>query len=360
MVRVQDTSPAALVSQWSWRTLYARKAMIEVNIPSPKYLQHDSGISSSAGVLDTLPLELLHLILELLDFQSLYNVVHGSRRCRVLVEALPAYRETSTHAPSVLAAMKRTKLLSTHSAACIHTALRSESCTECNEYGPFLFLPISERCCLNCLRDDLSLRVSTIPKITKRFGITRNDLTGVPIMQGIPGEYRIGFAVTHKTAPNLVSVKQAKMRATAIHGSEHAMQTYVTSRHTLQMDRYTQRASNHSGTTARLRRPTSPSRILKAPNDPFCGMASTAIPSLRGTERPEHGLWCLGCHALFDRWVKYKIPDGNGGNGEDDSVRMRRLYRRECRAWSRSDFLIHIKECEGSSEQAYSNEAVRI
>lgn len=158
MATLEEADPDTLILQLSWRPIYAHKAMIDVvQMASPTFLDDRSRTISSAGALDAFPLEIIHLIFASLDFQSLFYFLCASLRCRALVETFPAYKETTTHAAGVLMVINRMKLLEMHTAASIHLALRSESCTRCNDYGPFLFLPAVKRCCLNCLCDDSTL-----------------------------------------------------------------------------------------------------------------------------------------------------------------------------------------------------------
>ena len=295
-------------------------------------------------LLDTLPLELLHLILNALDFRSLFSLLMANTRCRTLVESFPTYKRTVAHATGVLAAMNRTKTPTIHSAVQIYAALSSEFCVLCNDYGPFLFLLTAERCCLNCLRDKPSLRVIPLSRAAFCFGLSRGTVAKLPSMRGLPGTYCIGTTIRHQKSLTLVSVDHARARGIAVHGSEEAMQAFVARKHASSLDSYLQKKS----LSPRSRCPTSPATYLGDPVDRFCGMASTPSPSLNVPDNPEYGLWCLGCHDEFVKWSRFKTRDLSGDNAEDECARTHRLWRKACRAWSRSNFADHIQNCQGA------------
>lgn len=341
MVPMDGADPETIISHLSWRSLYARRAMIEIRgLSTPNFLVIRP---SSAALLDTLPLELLHLVLDRLDFQSLFSLLMTNTGCRSLVESFPPYKRTVTHAISVLAAMNRTKVLPIHSAAQVYTALSSESCFLCDDYGPFLFLLNAERCCLNCLRDNPSLRVFSLSRAAVCFGLARTEVAKLPSMRGLPGTYCVETTITHPTSMTLVSIDHARARGIQVHGSEVAMQAFVARKHALSLARYRQKSQ-----TSRSRCPTSPSTYLGDPVDRFCGMASTPCPSLNVPDDPEHGLWCLGCHDEFDGRSRFQKRDFSGDKAEDEFARTQRLWSKACRAWSRSKFVDHVQHCQSA------------
>lgn len=167
-------------------------------------------------------------------------------------------------------------------------------------------------------------------------------------MRGIWGTYCVGSTVTHRTDLRLVSIQDARNRAIALHGSEAAMQTFVEAQHALRLADYRRKTTSRLSSSSRCRRPTSPSVFLNDPKDQFCGMASTPFPSLKMSAEAEHGLWCLGCHDMFDHWSGFKMLEGANDASEDEGARTQRLWSGECRAWSKSGFLAHIKGCQGA------------
>ena len=336
--------PDIVISHLSWRSPYAERAMVEIRgTCAPNFLAVLPNTTSSAGLLDTLPLELLYLVLNDLDFQSLFAFLMANTRCRTLVESFPTYKRTVAHAAGVLVAVNRTKVLPIHTAAQIYAALTSEICFLCNDYGPFLFLLTAERCCLNCLRDDQSLRVFSFSRAASCFGLARSELAKLPSMRGLPGTYCIGTTIRHQRGLTLVGVNHARARGIAVHGSEAAMQEYVARKNASSVASYLRKSPS-----SQSRYPTSPAMYLEDPIDRFCGMASTPSPSLNVLGNPEDGLWCLGCHDDFDKWSRFKTRDLSGDDAEDECARTQRLWSRACRAWSRSKFVDHVQHCQGA------------
>jgi len=258
--------------------------------------------SSGIGLLDTLPLELLHIVLEVLDFRSLSRFTRVCRQGKSIVESLPAYRDLIKYAFTALVALSRTDLIIHHSAASIHKALLSKKCVACDEFAPFLYLPTSERCCYECLHRDRSLRLITSGTARKCFGLTPKALRLIPSMVSIPGTYSVGHSITHRKRIRLYSLKQSKVLGVAQHGSVEAMEGFVTSQ-------------NIGKLTARDKlkvrwltgHPSTIGSDSNVPSDRFCGMASTVFPALQPNDVLEKGLWCLGCRVNFLNYQRTRI-----------------------------------------------------
>lgn len=134
-----------LIKRLSWRADYILNSMISFRDPVPTTIIQRTLGASSIGLLDTLPLELLHSIFNLLDFQSLAHFVLVCHQGKAIVESLPAYRDVVKQASMALNALNRTELITFHPVTSIHAALLSENCVSCQQFAPFLFLPTFER-----------------------------------------------------------------------------------------------------------------------------------------------------------------------------------------------------------------------
>lgn len=121
---------------------------------------------SSLGRLDKLPMELLFLTFNYLDFRSLSRVLRLSWKGKAVVEALPVYRQVMEHCPTLLTALGQTRLLSFHSGPSILQTLRSDQCASCSYFGGFIFLPTCERICFECLRENVAFWIIT-PALAK-------------------------------------------------------------------------------------------------------------------------------------------------------------------------------------------------
>lgn len=217
----------ALVARFSCRSSDMVRWIIhieETNQPTETTATLRTHVSSSIGSLDTLPVELLHIICNSLDFRSLSRFARVCHRAKSIVESLSSYQRITKHASAALIALKRTDIIKFHTGATIHAALLSDECVSCQQFGPFLFLPTCERCCYWCLKRERSLRVITPRTAGICFGVSRADLKEhIPLMINIPGSYRWGHVVRPHRRARLVSVKQAEEVGISVHRSREAM-----------------------------------------------------------------------------------------------------------------------------------------
>ena len=277
----------------------------------PSSLTRDPS-STSLGKLDSLPPELLLHTFHFLDFRSLSHFSRVSLSAKAAVESFPAYKDMMAHAPETLTALSETRLIGRHTAGLLHQTLRSSRCTSCAAFGCFLFLPTCERACLQCIKDNCGLRVTT-PGVAKAcFCLTPAQAKKIPRMRSIPGRYGPVGTDIYRAAYNLVSVKDAKQLAIKIHGSEEAVvelwlpqiqHPQSLSGRLLQLYReLVQAPLGHSDSHARvtIRR----GRI----EDAYYGMASTRFPSVTGA-RAEHGRLCRGCQFMLGQMHRNELPE---------------------------------------------------
>ena len=337
-----------LISRLSHRPNHLLKAMI--TIPNPPRASNATldDRSSSIGCLDRLPFEIVHIILSMLDVQSVTRVASVSIRGGALVRSHPAYRDMMGFAPEAMAALGKTGLIGIHSLTKLHATLRSERCVCCREYGAFLFLPTCERCCWQCLRLSPSLRMLPPKEARKYFRLSQGHLERLPIISSIPGSY--GILATAAPKPcRLVSVKQARELGIAVHGSAEKLSEAFARRcksfFTIVTGRYFQ--------SERLVFHTQDSLLLpdqgSVPKDKFFGMASIPFPSLRPADGIEYGLWCLGCQATFEHYSRLRLrQDVVATLVPRDHNPRQVLLGMERRARSKTLFLSHVKQCYGA------------
>ena len=343
---IRNLDTETIISKLSWRPLFVLDAMICIreSIQIPTTLNNTR--YSSFGLLSVLPIEVLHMVLNLLDFQSLSRLTRTSHLAKATVESLPAYRDLIKHAPKALVALSKTQLIKNHSAISLHTALRSENCLCCQSFAPWLYLPTCERCCYNCLWRDRSMRLITCRLARKCFGLTLKEINRLPTMLSIPGTYSVGYRTTRQKRFKLVSWRQARELGIAIHGSAEAMESFVIAHNAGKLkgeDIYQVNWLTRSFPGGQ----NLDYSYTNEPNDPFCGMGSVNFPVLRRDQRLDDGLWCFGCRyfcenqhsmpELFDR-IKSSLPRGCHPTTP--------LLSRERQAWSRVAFVDHVRQCE--------------
>lgn len=321
----------------------------EAAAPKPSTIHRASPSSPSIlGTLDTLPLEILHAIFAGLDFKSLLHISATCLRGIDVVKSLPEYRDLTSHAPLALAALGKTRLIRHHTATDLHTTLLSPSCTSCNQYGAFLFLPTCQRCCYHCLWKNRSFWVIPLSVARNCFSLSVAEAKSIPKLRSIPGKYFLGYCISRQRSVGLVSVSHAKELSIKIHGSQEQMR--------LDLEAQRSSLSTFDFHTFRVlqQAPLVPPGLdlsiqpteSNVPNDRYCGMASVPFPHLRSDRQVEHGLWCLGCEALRRNWsANGPIPKQLAhlllpGCRADNVVNSRQDIAR-----SRAELLRHIDQC---------------
>lgn len=269
-------------------------------------LSHSSSRSYNA-LLDGLPTELWQCIANLLDFRSLGNFSCASRRAKAAVEALPAYRDLLRHAPEALVVLSRTGLISHHSAAKIHSALRAQRCSYCPDFAPFLVVTTCERCCHNCLYQNRSLQVVSAERVQDALNVSAADLNRVPLV--FLSEKLHSFS--HVKSPSfsqVVCVKQLKESGVADHASEQTM--------------------------CSLREHT------------YFAKGAVKFPSLGPDGGVERGLWCIGCLLKSDFQFRGMLADLDPHSMLRAEDQDRDYEKFKYQARTKPDFLEHVRTCE--------------
>lgn len=300
----------------------------------------------SLGQLDSLPIELLHLVLDQLDFLSLARLACTTRRGQELVASLPTYHLVRRHAPQTLAALSAMSILHLHSASLLQEALHSSECSCCGNFGAFLFLMSCERCCFQCISFKPALWVLPRPDAGKCFNLSAKLLNSLPSARSLPGKYCVVFGISRARPLRLVSVRAAKKLALQVHGSEAAVTSHVPS---------TRLSDKLQGSFELLQR----TQLEFSKHDPFLdtmpgndwynGMATIRFPHLPAThEVSDWGSWCRGCKLVWQQ----------ADHNELDTAQMSQFvpqdhhpgsfcFRLAFREWPSAGFLGHARSCYG-------------
>ncbi|KAK3179360.1 hypothetical protein K4F52_009186 [Lecanicillium sp. MT-2017a] len=299
----------------------------------PKLTARQQRRASSLGRLDRLPVEVLHMVLEELDFQSLSRVSRSS------------WRGEEVHAPDALRALGQMQLLPLHSAAKLHETLRSDECVSCGGFGFFLFLINCQRSCWECLNSRQAMWVMPRNEAGRCFNLSAKQLKTLPSARSVPGKYIMRFGIIRSKPQRLVSVHAAKSLAVSVHGSEAALTAYLEalrpsiSEHHYFYWTHVQRAKlkfeKHD--------PVKALSGANTTNDYSNGMASILFPVLsRSGSTPDHGAWCRGCQWIEDN--EDGVPDSTlfslaPGYKFHPSLWANLAFRE----WSKDSFLEHAQ-----------------
>ncbi|OAA39814.1 F-box domain, cyclin-like protein [Beauveria brongniartii RCEF 3172] len=130
---------------------------------------------------EKLPQELLLLVLELLDLQSLCRLSQTSIWARLLVLDFRPYREILEHAPTFPGTLTRAHLLSIYSAhQLFRQVICSDRCSSCSCLGEYVFLLTCERVCFSCFSEDDSFIVTEKYLAESIFQLNGDKLSAVP------------------------------------------------------------------------------------------------------------------------------------------------------------------------------------
>lgn len=351
----QNLETEELLSHLSHQSTLLSRAMSPMcDPPKPMGAWQPQGDPSSLGVLAILPVELLHELLEKLDFRSITRFSRASIRARRAVQSLPAYRDLMSHAPHALDVLRQTRMIRRHTASQLVAALRAEQCAICSAFGPYLYLPTCERVCWACLRRNQTLRAVPRKTASRVFGLSRKQVRQLPCMLTMAGTY----GLTQKFywyRYKLVSVRAAIELAISVHGSLESLCKAVRGR------TFTgRRAEEHRRLQGALELVVSGKCdsvfILSAdrdmfwlwPPDKYFGMASIPFPSLTRSHSVEPGLFCNGCewassqkHRLPGYAVSGMVPPGCDPRWVRSGLKTR--------VYSRAGLLEHVKHCYGAN-----------
>ena len=302
--------------------------------------------SSTLGQLDQLPLELLLLVSQMLDMQSLSRFSQVSLRGHAVVQSSPAYRELLSCAPEAMSALSQTRTLRYHSASMLQASLRSEKCVSCGRFGVYLFLPTCERCCYECLERNQSLWVIPIAKAGKCFKLSARQMEKLPFILKVFGpDERV----------KLVSVKDAKIIANRRHRSLKS--TERTLRSSLRDQISECEAVMFRWLQAAPLQPLNRDldllpRTQVLPQDNYPGQASVFFPSMSRNKEPEFGIWCRGCDWInkhhqyhFGGWVDTAVDRALSDTISKDFCLPQALEGMRRRARTTAEFLEHVKHC---------------
>ncbi|MCJ1463071.1 hypothetical protein MMC07_001676 [Pseudocyphellaria aurata] len=147
-------------------------------------------VQASFGNLDKLPPELVGMVLEHLTLDDLEAVRSCSTGTRLAVLAFPPFHDLLKHAPETLATLKMTQLARSFAVSQVYETFKSSECTNCGQFGGYVFLPSFSRCCMHCAETELKFLPTSRDGARIEFGVTRKKIFDrLPKLNNVPGEY---------------------------------------------------------------------------------------------------------------------------------------------------------------------------
>ena len=263
---------------------------------------------TNLGVLDALPLELLHEILSQLDLRTLTDFRCINRRAIDLVNSLPQYRAVNTYALNALRGVLSIETGRWITCRAIYEKLCTPGCEQCGDFGGYLYLLTCKRVCFLCLSQDRLYLPLSPRRASRKFGLDSRIINTLPRMRVIcgiysPNEKRVG-------APSvLVDYESALDAGISLHGSLRAMQKYVADMEAQKLQAYNARVSAAAAAsiTCRMRQPTTSDPFDGKSGNPFRFVAIVNVPWLnRSLQEVEWGFHCVGCEKCCRRPLHYR------------------------------------------------------
>lgn len=289
------------------------------------------------------------MILNQMDFKSLSSLMQSSRRGAEIVKSLKSYQRMMNHAPKVLVALQKLKLLPCHSATNLDAALCSKYCACCGKTGAFIFLMMAERCCWKCLEKNQAMWAMPRSSAAKCFGLSTKLAKTLLAAYSVPGNYCVAFAVSRPRSQILISVRQAKRLALEIHGSEEVIAQRLSTKYPLLPEATQLYYAYLLRTSLVLFQHDTRMSISNtySTNDPSNGMVSLEFPYFSLDEdNAESWFWCAGCDWMHRRY--HLIPDDVLSiivpERQLPASWLRSMALRE---WSKTEFLKHARSYYG-------------
>ncbi|PVH97074.1 hypothetical protein DM02DRAFT_92617 [Periconia macrospinosa] len=340
---VNQYSKEELLSRLSHRPAYIVNRNIEVGESAkPSFSKIQREPQSSAGLFDTLPLELFQATLDHLDLQSLSRLSRVCLRAKVVVESLRAYKDLVRVAGHIFPTLRNTELLGFHPVATLHKTLCSDKCVSCGLYGAFLHLLSAERCCYACFTCNPGLWVIPLDFASAYFKLTMEQLTTLPTMRHpLEGSN----SIIPRPQRTLTIVRAAKELAIQNQGDAYPMaRTKPATRNALLYQNAPLRCPRHEITFWAACEGMQPDNCL------YEGMGTVAFPSLIGN-KVENGLWCGGCAHTYGLIITRQLDrDVLSRLAPPDCNLLQFARDLKYRAMSEAEFLEHAQHCFGAAK----------
>lgn len=137
----------------------------------------ESSPAAGLGDLDYLPQELMTIVVKNLDILSYFRFRRVNRYARILATAPREYQLVAKYGLETLNALLRSGCARSPTIVDLYRLLTTNSCSLCGEFGGFLFLLTTTRCCFTCLQTEPKLCVISTTEFARTAGISTAQLS---------------------------------------------------------------------------------------------------------------------------------------------------------------------------------------
>lgn len=201
------------------------------------------------GVLEKLPLELLHSILVGIDIRSLTDFRRVNKRAMQVVDSISAYQSILRHSPASIRGILSTGIGSHISCQRLIDALNEPRCESCGDFGGYIYLLTCRRVCFLCFYEKQDYFPLLISEAERKYGVPRRLLTSLPSVRSIPGRYAPN-KYSCKTRLTLIHSEAAHCMGLEHHGSTQVMEQFVAGAAQRKLETHRQRTEGQAGSTS--------------------------------------------------------------------------------------------------------------
>jgi hypothetical protein len=173
----------------------------------------------SCGLFGTLPLHLLHQILEdYVDIASLTTLRGVNRGIRAAIDSVPKYAKIIHHTVQSIRAALSIQVACAFTCDDLWKAFVAKECVHCHKFGAYLYLPTCSRVCYKCAMESNNCCPLDLATVKKYYSITKYELVkhGAPIIDPLPGRYH-SSRQDGINATNLVDITAAAKVAAKVY-----------------------------------------------------------------------------------------------------------------------------------------------
>ena len=146
--------------------------------------------STTLGILEQLPLELINMILMRLDIRSLTDFRRVNKRAMQAIDAIPEYKKIVTHAPFSLRASLSIETAKNYTCQDLYKALCTAKCDKCDGMGQYLYLVTCRRVCYFCFTQKEDYNALLRTDAMRKFGLKKKrQVEELPALKCVPGYY---------------------------------------------------------------------------------------------------------------------------------------------------------------------------
>ncbi|KAJ5702331.1 hypothetical protein N7488_009879 [Penicillium malachiteum] len=166
--------------------------------------------TSNMGTMSRFPLEVIHVMIEHMDFLTLERFSRTCHYARVAARNHPTYKLLMQHAANLPKLMMSIKIIYWNSLRMLKAELQFPNCRSCGSLSSFLYIPTCERLCRNCSEFDKNYWIIEILSAKYAFNIGAPELRLIPLVHLTASTYHgPHFPATRQSLEILCPVKSA-------------------------------------------------------------------------------------------------------------------------------------------------------